>query len=179
MAKSIIKLQTATPRPMSSISGQLDPREGLRAGLYGGIPFLVASVLAVIVSVLLPLPDSGVRLFLGGFGSLFFLCLGLLFILPARSRLTNRVEALLNGEIVSGTVVSQGRAFVAWKSWQDYTLCVTFCLPEGEKNFIIESTSKDLHIDFPVESKISALYVAKTGHLFCPAELGMNIVVED
>ena len=175
MAQRTLKLPAQTPRSITSFEGIIDPREGLRAGLYGAAPFFVFSALSIVGAVLLPLPETGIRIFLAVGGTLLFTTIGLLFYIPARSRLGSRVDALINGHIVAGRVISQGRAFVAWKSWQDYTLCARFATPKGERNFIIQSANESLHKDFPVDSKICALYDEESGLLFCPAEIGFEL----
>ena len=175
MAQRTLTLSSQTPRSLTSFEGKIDPREGLRVGLYGAVPFFVFSALSIIGAVLLPLPDTGIRIFLATAGTLLFATIGMLFYVPARSRLGSRVDALMNGHIVKGRVISQGRAFVAWKSWQDYTLCATFETPKGERNYIIQSSDERLHQDFPVDGKISALYVNESELLFCPAEMGFEL----
>ncbi|MDH3234555.1 MAG: hypothetical protein OEQ29_13635 [Alphaproteobacteria bacterium] len=174
-----IRLPAATPRRIDGIKRQIDLRRGLYTGyVFGGV-FLGGAALLPLGVVLMPGPSGGPLFFPLIFGPLLFAGFALLFLLPARRRYRARVDAFVNGTLVTARVTGHRRAWVAYSSFRDYLIDAEARLTDGRMATGTIRTRKAREADaLPTGTELQALALPASASLFLPTEIGAEIVQE-
>jgi len=174
-----IRLSAATPRQIDDIKRQIDLRKGLYTGyVFGGV-FLAGAVLLPLSIALMPGPSKGPLLFPLIFGPLLFAGFALLFLLPARRRYRARLDAFVNGALVTARVTGHRRAWVAYSSFRDYLIDAEARLTDGRMATGALRTRKARVAEaLPTGTEMQALALPGPASLFLPTEIGAEIVQE-
>lgn len=171
-----VRLSATTPRALDDVKGQLDLRKGLYTGYVFGAVFLAGAVMLPVAMALMPPPWTGPAIFQLIFGPLFFAGFAMLFLLPARRRYRARVDAFMNGQLMTARVAGHRRAFVAYSSFRDYLIDAEARLEDGRMATGTIRTRKARLADaLPDGTEIQALALAETATLFLPVEMGVEI----
>ena len=172
-----VRLSATTPRALDDIKGQLDLRKGLYTGYVFGAVFLAGAALLPVAMALMPRPWTGPAYFQVIFGPLFFAGFAMLFLLPARRRYRARVDAFVNGRLMTARVSGHRRAFVAYSSFRDYLIDAEARLEDGRMATGTIRTRKARLADaLPTGAELQALALAGPATLFLPVEMGVEIV---
>lgn len=174
-----VRLTAATPRPLDAVTRQIDLRKGLYTGYAFGAVFLAGAVLLPIALALMPRPWTGPALFQVIVGPLFFAGFAMIFLLPARRRYRARVDAFVNGDLVTARVTGRRRAWVAYSSFRDYLIDAEARLADGRMaTGTARTRSARLAKSLATGAELQALAIRESGTLFLPVEIGAEIVVD-
>jgi len=174
-----IRLSAATPRPLEAVTRQLDLRKGLYTGYVFGAVFLAGAVLLPVAVALMPQPWSGPKFFQAIVGPLFFAGFAMVFLLPARRRYRERIEAFVNGDLVAARVSGQRRGFAAYSSFRDYLIDAEARLADGRMaTGTIRTRSARLANSLPTGTELQALALTDKARLFLPIEMGVGIEID-
>jgi hypothetical protein len=173
-----IRLYAATPRRLDDIKRQLDLRKGLYTEYVFGAVFLAGAALLPVAAALMPGPWTGPKVFQTIVGPPFFAGFAMIFLLPARRRYRARIEAFVDGDLVTARVTGQRRAWASYSSIRDYLIDAEARLADGRMaTGTIRTRSARLANALPSGTELQALASPASGALFLPAEIGVEIAV--
>jgi hypothetical protein len=179
MKSTSITLSRAVPRDEEEIRSVIPLRKGLTVSYAFAVFFMIASLVPLIAYHLIDEGPFDTLMTIYCFAFLIVADLiGVFIFVRTHVKYTRRLNALVKGIPVAGTVEKQERKFVFWKSNKDYVLVVKFNI--DDKNSIhskVCSGDTNFHLNNPEGKQLTGFYDAETKAAFFPVEIGMEILI--
>lgn len=170
-----LPLSPETPREASLLTG-LDLSRGLRGWIGFGWFAFVGVALAPLAILLIPGPTVPIGPIV--FSALVLLGIGLGFLHHARQQLLLRRSALLQGQVVEGSIIRQGKQLNVFSSSPHTTLTVHFLLPEGQQNATGILFRREALRDLPKGGRVLGLWLPAQKQIWLPLEIGVQLQAE-
>lgn len=173
-----IRLSAATPRRLADIRQQLDLHKGLYTGYFAGGLMAICG-LAVELHLFRVARPAALELLLGlQLVILPVFGVSLLILLRTYRRYRQRVDAFVNGRLMTARVIRHRLAYRPWMLPTAYVITAEATFEDGHTvTGSLRTIHQALARFLPVGTELQALCVRQTGTLFTPVEIDADLEI--